>query len=74
MNEVILEFIFMAVMTFFMAFGLVGCHLEKKKLRIGKNKRTQDRRMDICRLSKNFQFENPDSQFVSPGFFFLKRR
>lgn len=44
MNEVILEFIFMAVMTFFMAFGLVGCHLEKKKLRIGKNKRTQDRR------------------------------
>lgn len=30
-NEVVLELILMAVMAFFMIFGLMGCHLEKKK-------------------------------------------
>lgn len=30
MNEVILELILMAVMAFFMIFGLIGCQREKK--------------------------------------------
>ncbi|MDR3766817.1 MAG: hypothetical protein Q3Y08_07265 [Butyricicoccus sp.] len=30
MNEVILELILMAVMAFFMIFGLIGCQHEKK--------------------------------------------
>ncbi len=39
MNEVILELILMAVMAFFMVFGLVGCHLEKKKVKNGEKQK-----------------------------------